>query len=204
MIPASDALRRLQDGNQRYVAGRLKKVAEPSQDQRRELAGGQTPFAVVLGCSDSRVPVETVFDQGLGDLFVVRVAGNIVASSQVGSVEFAAQVFGTRLVVVLGHSNCGAVKATLDGLRAAGERPSPGLHSIVARIEPVVAPLLAAGETEGEELVDAAVKANVHASVDELIRQSEILQQLAAEDGLVVVGAEYSLDSGEVEFFGAA
>jgi carbonic anhydrase len=170
------------------------------RERRRELASGQEPFAIVLGCSDSRVPAEIVFDQGLGDLFVIRVAGNVVAPSQVGSIEFAAERFGTRLVVVLGHSSCGAVLATLEELGRPAESRSRNLRSIVDRIRPSVEPLLGTGpEPQPEALVRAAVRANIRASVHHLRYGSEILEQLTA-DGLLVVGAEYSLETGLVEF----
>jgi carbonic anhydrase len=163
---------------------------------------GQEPFAIVLGCSDSRVPAEIVFDQGLGDLFVIRVAGNIVAPSQIGSVEFAAERFGTRLVVVLGHSMCGAIAATLEELERPSERRSPNLRAIVDRIRPAVEGLLEAGvRTDPATLAHLAVRANIRASVDHLRHGSEILERLIARDGLLVVGAEYSLESGLVDFF---
>jgi carbonic anhydrase len=159
----------------------------------------QHPFAVILGCSDSRVPAEIVFDQGLGDLFVIRVAGNIVAPSQIGSVEFAVEQFGTRLVLVLGHSGCGAVTATLEALRRNSKTRSRNVRSIVDRIRPAVAALLAAdaGGDPGA-LVRDAVRANVRAAVNQLRYGSEIIERLIGSDGLMVVGAEYELDSGMV------
>ena len=156
----------------------------------------------MLGCSDSRVPAEIVFDQGLGDLFVIRVAGNIVAPSQVGSVEFAAERFGTRLVVVLGHSNCGAILATLEELGRPGGSQSPNLRSIVDRVRPSVAGLLATElRHDPAALVREAVRANIRASADHLRHGSRILEQLIQSDGLLVVGAEYSLETGVVDFF---
>jgi carbonic anhydrase len=170
--------------------------------RRRELAAGQEPFAIILGCSDSRVPAEIVFDQGLGDLFVIRVAGNIVAPSQVGSVEFAAAQFGTRLVVVLGHSNCGAITATIEELGRPSAARSPNLHSIVDRIRPAVEPLLATGLADDRDaLTHQAVRANIRASANHLRHGSAVLEQLIQTQGLRVVGAEYSLESGLVEFF---
>jgi carbonic anhydrase len=170
--------------------------------RRSELATGQAPFAIILGCSDSRVPAEIIFDQGLGDLFVIRVAGNIVASSQIGSVEFAAEQFGTPLVVVLGHSRCGAVRATLDELMRPRDKQSRNLRSIVDRIRPSVEALL---ETElrhdSEALVRHAVRSNVRVSANHLRHGSEILEPLIQREGLLVVGAEYSLESGVVDFF---
>jgi carbonic anhydrase len=201
-IEASEALERLRNGNRRFVSGRGQ-VAEQSSGRRRaELATGQQPFAIVLGCSDSRVPAEIVFDQGLGDLFVIRIAGNIVAPSQIGSVEFAAERFGTRLVVVLGHSQCGAVLATLEELRRPRESQSPNLRAIVDRIRPSVQELLGTAlGTDRDALVSAAVRANVRAAVDRLRHGSEILERLIARDGLRVVGAEYSLETGVVDVF---
>ncbi|HMS16011.1 MAG TPA: carbonic anhydrase [Planctomycetota bacterium] len=202
MIRALEALKRLQEGNRRFLQEDLPPQALPSQERRRALADGQNPFAIILGCSDSRVPAEIVFDQGLGDLFVIRVAGNIVAPSQIGSVEFAADRFGTRLVVVLGHSRCGAVQATLEELGRPKEAQSKNLMSIVDRIRPSVEPLL--GEVRGpisEDLMSAAVRANVHASVLQLRHGSPILENLVQSSGLLVVGAEYSLETGQVEFF---
>ena len=173
-----------------------------SQARRRELAAGQEPFAIILGCSDSRVPAEIVFDQGLGDLFVIRVAGNIVAPSQIGSVEFAAGRFGTPLVVVLGHSACGAILATLEELRRPSGAQSRNLRSIVDRIRPSVEPLLATElARDPDALVRQAVRANIRVAADQLRHGSGVLEQLIKEDGLLVVGAEYSLETGVVDFF---
>ena len=195
MIPAPEALERLKEGNRRFASG------NPNRETfAKDVA--QEPFAIILGCSDSRVPAEIVFDQGLGDLFVIRVAGNIVAPSQVGSVEFAAERFGTRLVVVLGHSQCGAIQATLDELRQPTEKQSRNLHSIVDRIRPSVEALLATPLKEDPEaLFKYAVRANVRVSASHLRHGSEVLEQLIQKQGLVVVGAEYSLETGVVEFF---
>jgi len=201
MISARDALRLLQDGNRRFVADR-KRDARVGATRRNELTERQEPFAIVLGCSDSRVPAEIVFDQGLGDLFVIRVAGNIVAPSQIGSVEFAADRFNTRLVVVLGHSGCGAILATIEQLTRPVEKQSRNLHAIVDRVRPSVEPLLATDlPNDSAELVGNAVRANVRASVGHLRHGSEILEQLIERDGLLVVGAEYSLETGVVDFF---
>ena len=201
MIPARAALDRLREGNARFSADVSRRVT--SRRKRRELAAAQSPFAIVLGCSDSRVPAEIVFDQGLGDLFVIRVAGNIVAPSQVGSVEFAAERFETRLVVVLGHSSCGAIQATLEQLQRPSAEQSPGLRSIVDRIRPAVEGLLGRGGSP-EALLREAVRANIRLAANELRHGSEILENLIAREGLLVVGAEYSLDSGVVAFFDGA
>jgi carbonic anhydrase len=148
------------------------------------------------------VPVEIVFDQGLGDLFVIRVAGNIVAPSQIGSVEFAAEQFGTRLVVVLGHSRCGAIEATLEQLQRPKENQSRNLHAIVDLVRPSVEGLLATDlRHDLSALLHRAVRANISASVKHLRHGSEIIEQLIREDGLLVVGAEYCLETGVVDFF---
>jgi carbonic anhydrase len=202
VISARDALARLRAGNSRFVSNARSGETFPSDARRSELAAVQEPFAIVLGCSDSRVPAEIVFDQGLGDLFVIRVAGNIVASSQVGSVEFAAARFGTRLVVVVGHSSCGAVRATLEELQQPTQNQSRNLRSIVDRIRPSVEPLLVTElRHDSEALIRHAIRANIRASANHLRHGSEVLEQLIESEGLVVVGAEYSLDTGVVDFF---
>ena len=200
-VPGQEALVRLKEGNRRFVTGVRSLDALLSHTRRAELATEQHPFAIVLGCSDSRVPAEVVFDQGLGDLFVIRVAGNIVAPSQVGSVEFAAARFGTPLVVVLGHTQCGAITATLEEVRS-DTSPSPNLKSIVDRVRPSVETLLAAGLTaDSPDIVRQAVRANVRASADHLRHGSTLLERLIRDGNLLVVGAEYSLETGEVDFF---
>ena len=202
MILARDALQRLREGNQRFVSNVRSHESLATEARRAELAGGQEPFAIILGCSDSRVPAEIVFDQGLGDLFVIRVAGNIVAPSQIGSVEFAAERFGTRLVVVLGHSQCGAILATIEELKRPTTNQSRNLHSIVDRVRPAVEPLLKTDlRRDPDALIRDAVRANVHISANHLRHGSEILERLIQRDGLVVVGAEYSLETGVVDFF---
>jgi len=201
MIPAREALAMLQEGNRHFVAGDHRRSIATDEIRRRQLLDGQDPFAIILGCSDSRVPTELIFDQGLGDLFVIRVAGNIVAPSLVGSVEFAAGQFATRLVVVLGHSGCGAVAATLAELEEPG-RQYPNLHSIVDRITPAVEGLMATDlRHDHDALMREAVRANIRASANQLRHGSPLLEQLIREEGLLVVGAEYSLETGAVEFF---
>jgi carbonic anhydrase len=200
MVPAREALELLREGNRRFVDDL--RNPESLHARRIELAAGQAPFAAILGCSDSRVPVEIVFDQGLGDLFVIRVAGNIVAPSQIGSIEFAADRFGTRLVVVLGHSNCGAVATTLQQLGSPRERQSRNVRAIVDLVRPAVESLLTSELKDNlPALMHQAVRANIRASVRNLRHGSEIVRHLIQNDGLLVVGAEYSLDTGEVEFF---
>jgi carbonic anhydrase len=201
MVSAGEALDRLREGNARFAANMGSSGALVSDSQRVALASGQQPFAIILGCSDSRVPAEIVFDQGLGDLFVIRVAGNIVAPSQVGSVEFAAARYETRLVVVLGHSQCGAIIATLEELQRPTENQSRNLAAIVDRVRPSVEGLLATDlKHDLRALITQGVRANIRASVDHLRHGSQVLEQLIQNDGLRVVGAEYSLETGRVEF----
>jgi carbonic anhydrase len=200
---AREALERLRDGNRRFAAGVRASDTLVDPTRRAALTKSQHPFAIILGCSDSRVPAEIVFDQGLGDLFVIRVAGNIVAPSQIGSVEFAAARFGTPLVVVLGHSQCGAVQATLEELQRPQDTQSPHLRSIVDRVRPAVEELVAL-EHDPEALMAEAVRANIRASAHQLRHGSELLQQSIAEGRLLVVGAEYSLETGLVDFFDGA
>jgi len=202
VISAREALDRLVEGNRRFVSGGRGRSLFANQARRSEVAEAQEPFAIILGCSDSRVPAEIVFDQGLGDLFVIRVAGNIVAPSQIGSVEFAAERFGSRLVVVLGHSACGAVIATLEELERPTADRSPNLGSIVDRIRPSVEPLFETDlQHRPDALLDKAVRANIRAAANNLRYGSRVLEQLIQRDDLLVVGAEYSLDTGVVEFF---
>lgn len=198
-----EALAMLQEGNRRYVNSLTD--ANPTMQKRPELVNEQDPFAIILGCSDARVPVEIVFDQGLGDLFVIRVAGNVVAPSQIGSVEFAAEKFGTKLVVVLGHSHCGAVTACVEALINPEQYYSPNLQSIVDRIRPSVYNLhelaTASGQDiDAEELIDRSIRANVRMSVSQLKHGSRILEDLVTTGRLLIVGAEYDLETGEVRF----
>ena len=202
MISAQQALQLLREGNQRFVAESPSRDTVESRARRLELAKGQEPFAAILGCSDSRVPVEIIFDQGLGDLFVIRVAGNIVAPSLIGSVEFAAEQFGTRLVVVLGHTRCGAIEATLQQLQRPVENQSHNLHSIVDFIRPGIVGLLSTDlKNDHDALVHEACRANIRASVNHLRHGSNIIENLTKNAGLMVVGAEYSLETGVVDFF---
>jgi carbonic anhydrase len=205
MIPAREALQRLREGNRRFADDTRSSESLISPRRRAELASGQEPFAAILGCSDSRVPVEIIFDQGLGDLFVIRVAGNIVAPSQIGSVEFVAERFKTRLVVVLGHSRCGVIQATLEQLTGPTERRSRNVHSIVNRVRPSVEGLLETGlRHDYDALVHHAVRANVRASTNQLRHGSQVIEQMIQTEGMLVVGAEYSLETGLVEFFDGA
>jgi carbonic anhydrase len=205
LISAAEALDRLKQGNARFAANANDSATFLEQARRQQLQMTQEPFAIILGCSDARVPAEIIFDQGLGDLFVIRVAGNIVAPSQVGSVEFAAERFGTRLVVVVGHSQCGAILATLEEMRQPTEKQSPNLRAIVDRVRPSVEGLVHLhGTASSDVLVHECVRANIRASVNHLRHGSQVLEQLIQTDGLRVVGAEYSLETGRVEFFDGA
>ena len=201
-MTAAEALQKLKQGNARFLSN--VRGAEPilSQVRRADFVHGQNPFAVILGCSDSRVPAEIIFDQGLGDLFVIRVAGNVVAPSQIGSVEFAVERFATPLVVVIGHTLCGGVGATLDVLQGRAAPGSRGLMSIVDRIRPSVEPLLQTDlASHPDALMRASIRANVRASVNQLRHGSEIIERLVAERGLAIVGGVYDLGTGEVDFF---
>jgi carbonic anhydrase len=200
-LSARHALARLVEGNRRYMQN-VRSVDSMLSHSRRDLQL-QRPIAIILGCSDSRAPAEVVFDQGLGDLFVIRVAGNIVAPSQVGSVEFAAERFGTRLVLVMGHSSCGAIEAALEALEHKdGPAASRNLLSIVDRVSASIEPLVTTDlAKDPARLRREATRANVRASVNHLRHGSAIIERLADHDGLVVIGAELDLSTGEVAFF---
>lgn len=201
MIAALEALDRLRQGNRRFVGNQSEAGALGNHGHSAALAAGPEPLAIVLGCSDARVPAELVFDQGFGDLFVIRVAGNVVSPSQIGSVEFAAGRFGTRLVVVMGHSRCGAVLAAIEEQTGQTSSQSRNLRSIVDRVRPSVQSVMLAGREVDDSLIDDAVRANVRASANHLRHGSELLERLIQEDALMVVGAEYSLTTGIVSFF---
>ena len=203
MISAKEALQRLRDGNARFVGGEVDAATLACRAHNTELAAGQNPLAIVLACSDSRVPVELVFDQGFGSLFVIRVAGNVSAPTPIGSIEYAVEQFGTPLVVVLGHSQCGAVMATLEELAGELAHRSPGLRAIVDRVRPAVEPiLLEYGDPHDPAVIERAVHANIRASVRRLSHASRILEKLIENGDLVVVGAKYSIETGNVEFLG--
>lgn len=205
MISAQEALDRLREGNRRFRTGQGQRDAGTSEARRTELVEGQSPFAIILGCSDSRVPTEVVFDQGLGDLFVIRVAGNVVDSTQVGSIEFAIEQFGTGLVVVLGHSRCGAVMATIADLREPESRASSRQRVILDHVRQAVEPLMAMDRGEdADSLLEQAVRANIRASVSRLKKASELLEGQSKDHDLLIIGAEYSLETGTVEFLESA
>lgn len=199
---ALEALEKLREGNQRFVDGDRCVDTYLSHTRLDEHLEGQSPFAIVLGCSDSRVPVEIIFDVGVGDLFVIRVAGNVIAPSLVGSIEFAAERFGSRLVVVLGHTGCGAIEATIDSLQANDNSGSENIQDIVGRIRPAVEHLVQKASAEArKDVVNQAVRANVQANVKALKNASRVLEPLIRDQGLLIVGAEYSLATGQVDFF---
>lgn len=201
MINAEEALKKLQDGNKRFVAG-IRGHKSPHIKSIPQTKDSQNPFAIILGCSDSRVPAEIVFDQGMGDLFVIRVAGNIVAPSQLGSIEFAVENFGTQLVIVLGHSSCGAISATLDDIKNPGKQKQSNVFSIVGRIRPTVQRLLDTMPTHDEEaILEAAIRANILSSAQQLRHESPLLETYIEKNKLKVVSAEYSIMTGEVDFF---
>lgn len=200
MRSAKEALAALKEGNRRYASNESSVTVR--QDRREELIAGQSPFAIILGCADSRAPAELIFNQGAGDLFVVRVAGNIADASQIGSIEYAAEHLGTRLVVVMGHSGCGAVKATVDQIQHPSDLPSPHLASIVDSIRPAIEHLVETADTpDPESLIQNAIRANIRASADHLRQNSPVLKRLIQSAGLQIVGAEYSLETGWVDFF---
>jgi carbonic anhydrase len=202
MTSADAALERLREGNRRFVSDEVSDETLASREHRAGAATPQSPFAIILACSDSRVPTELIFDRGIGDLFVIRVAGNVVAPSQIGSIEYAAKQFNTRLVVVLGHSNCGAIIATLQELALKDSHRSPNLRAIVDRIRPALEPVLSEGfDSDDETVIATCVRANIQASVDKLQHGSLILEELIASGDLKIVGAEYSIETGNIEFF---
>jgi carbonic anhydrase len=195
-LTPEQSLMRLMEGNRRFLA-----ETEPTSARAwsSHLATKpQRPFAIVLGCSDSRTPVEILFDEGFGDLFVVRIAGNIVAPSVVGSIEFAASQFGSRLVVVMGHTRCGAITATVNAIETGLGPESKNIRAITDRIAPHIEQLVRPGTPD---VVNQAVRANVRASADHLRHASQILEELVLSGHLAVVGAEYDLESGAVHFF---
>jgi carbonic anhydrase len=202
MLSAAEALEQLKEGNRRYVSYQNSDGELTEQSRPGKLVTTQAPFAIILGCSDARVPAEIVFDQGLGDLFVIRVAGNIVAPSQVGSVEFCAAHFGAKLVIVLGHTQCGAIFQTLKELEHPTENRSSNLGFIIDRIKPSVETLLEADpRLDSEMLIKLGGRANIRSSANHLRHGSPVLEELIKNEGLFVVGAEYSIETGIVEFF---
>lgn len=194
-------LSELQAGNSRFLAGESVQCSISSLKKIKDFAEkGQSPKAIILCCSDSRAPVEMVFDQDIGDLFVIRVAGNIVAPSLVGSVEFAVSTFGTKLVIVMGHTECGAIKATLDYIKGLRTIDSENIHDIVSRIKPHISYIAKTKELTSEEKMTQATYANVIASVDQLSHSSRIIEELVSKDKIKIMGAVLHLSTGHVEF----
>lgn len=201
-ITALEALKRLQEGNERFTQDINGNDIETNAAQRTALVEKQEPIAIILGCADARVPAEIVFDQNLGDLFVVRVAGNIAKPTQIGSIEYAVHHLGTRLIVVLGHSSCGAVAATVDSVMSSSQAPSPGLDSLISTITPAVKTVMSNNaDIDTESLIAKSVRENVSNSVKALQSNSDILKDVIQNDNLLVVGAEYDLATGTVHFF---
>jgi carbonic anhydrase len=188
----ADALARLIAGNRRFFTGRARHPRQSLRDLR-ELAAGQHPFVITIGCADSRVPPELLFDQGLGDIFDNRVAGNVVDDLLLGSIEFAVEEFRSPLIVVLGHERCGAITATIDAIETGGTAPGH-IGVIVDALRPIVEPVL---DRPGDR-VDNAVVANIRAQVAALTARSELIAEHVATGGLRVVGARYDLDNGRV------
>ena len=195
-----EALERLLRGNQRFVDSTERQIVGKSSRERRvELSAGQAPFAVIVTCADSRLPAEIIFDEGLGDLFVIRVAGNVISPEVVGSVEYAAAELGSALVVVMGHTQCGAVGAALASVSDPSIEFSTGLSSLVDRIRPSVEHTLQHTDSaNGDDIVDAAVVDNTKASVRLLIESSDTLKSLAETESINIIGMLYSIDTGEV------
>ena len=199
---SKEAFQRLVEGNERFIEGDSNFSRQDTLDRREQLASGQAPFAVILGCSDSRVPAELVFDQGLGDLFVIRIAGNVIAPSQIGSIEFAVERFGTPLVIVLGHTSCGAISATVEALmNPTVQTQCLNIGSIVKRIAPSVQELLNSGANlNKDQLISSACKANIRSSVNQLQHSSEFIEEMVEAGKLAIVDAEYDLETGRVNF----
>ncbi len=188
-LTPTEALTQLMAGNERYVAAQ---TDHPHQDaaRRAELSGGQNPFAIILGCSDSRVPPEVIFDQGLGDLFIIRVAGNVVDNVVLGSIEYAAEHLRTPLIMVLGHSKCGAVSATVAGGKLEGHLPS-----LAQPIQPAVD---RAKAQEGD-LINNSIRENALMVADQLRSSEPVLAKLVKSGKLKVIAARYDLDEGKVD-----
>jgi len=191
----------LKDGNQRFTEGKSIHSSESSIKKLKDFAkSAQTPKAIVLCCSDSRAPVELIFDQDIGDLFVIRVAGNVVAPSLVGSVEFAASLYGVSVVLVMGHSMCGAVTATLNHIENSQAVSSANINDIVSRIKPHVFPIAQMSDKTFEERLTVAVRANVVASVGQLSTSSRIIEDLIQKKKLRILGSVLDLETGQVSF----
>lgn len=201
MKNADVVLQELIDGNTRFLSEKSLQSPSSSLKKLKDFGNaGQLPKAIVLCCSDSRAPVEMIFDQDIGDLFVIRVAGNIVAPSLVGSVEFAASTFGTELVVVMGHTGCGAVRATVDYISDPSSIKSENIHDILGRIKPHIFSIAQSDSMSYDEKLHNAVLANVRASVDQLSHSSRMIEELVISGKVKIVGALLDLHSGSVSF----
>lgn len=203
MMSSRDALNRLVEGNKRFTSGLRSVQSIASYQKLAELAEkGQTPFAIVLTCSDSRVPAELLFDQGVGDLFVIRVAGNVLSPSLLASAEFAALSFKTPLCVVMGHTKCGAIKATLDFCAKGVEPPTPSLTTLVKSIDPAIKSVVdnRGKDCAGEELLHDATLANVKHTAKMIFETSAVLRERAKAKEFMVVGAMYDIATGTVKF----
>ena len=190
-VAPAEAISKLKEGNGRYTSGNLQHPGQTTE-RRTELAKTQHPFAAIVSCSDSRVPPEIVFDQGLGDLFVVRVAGNVINDEGMGSIEYTVDHLGTRLILVLGHQSCGAVKAARETIAAKGKAPGH-IESLVRAIKPAV-------EATAKDDLDATIKANVKNVVQALRSSTPILKAKVDSGEIQVIGGYYSLDTGAVTF----
>jgi carbonic anhydrase len=188
-----ESLQKLMDGNKRYAAGDLAKK-DLGDSKRKELTKGQKPFAIVITCSDSRVPPELLFDQGLGDIFVIRVAGNVVDPIALGSIEYGAEHLNSPLLFILGHSKCGAVKATLE----AKGKPEGNIGAIVKKIQPAAAAAKKKGGSE-DEIFETAIKENMTNVYKDVMTKSTIIPHLAQEGKLKIVAGEYNIATGKVE-----
>ena len=196
MLSAEKSLERLKEGNRRFVSGEITGLATFGPKDREQLVIGQQPFAIILGCSDSRVPIELLFDQGFGDLFVIRIAGNIVARSQLGSVEYAIQELGVKLVVVMGHAHCGAVSAAITASSDGVVPNAEHLNYVVEKIKPS---LLVDGDNQ-EITLDNSIRSNTRRSVQCLKSESAIIKKHAEKNDICILPAHFSINTGEVEF----
>ncbi|MBA4356587.1 MAG: carbonic anhydrase [Desulfovibrio sp.] len=198
-MQADEALKLLKDGNARYVAAQSTHSHQGADRRAETVTGGQHPFATIIGCSDSRAPLEVIFDQGVGDIFVVRVAGNVAGSDELGTVEYGVGHLGTPVVLVLGHTACGAVTAAAQNAKVHGNIPF-----LINQIKPAVAKAKAASPTaSGDELVSRAITANVWLTIENIFRKSEEVREFVTKGKLLVVGGVYDLHSGQVSWLGA-
>lgn len=200
-MDSDQVIKDLMVGNKRFLEGKSIQTSESSLKKLKDFSEkGQFPKAIVLCCSDSRAPVEMIFDQDIGDLFVIRVAGNIIAPSLIGSVEFAVSAFGTNLILVMGHTQCGAIRATLDHIENSHAISSENIHDIVSRIKPHIFPITQMPEISYEEKLTRSIEANVFASVDQLSHSSRLIEGLLSQGKIKIRGAVLNLSTGHVTF----